>query len=252
MKLNKFIAFLMIVLSYTLKAEELRTAFDSANARYSRGKYDQAIKMYEDILAKGEESAALYFNLGNAYLKSNELGHAILNYERAKRLDPDDEEINSNIKLANQRTEDKIEPAPQLFLAQWENGVTDIMTERSWSYFLITFLFISFIMFSFYIMSKNKNLKQFGFFGGLIVIILSIFTFFMARSKYENTVNSSSAIITSASVTVTGSPSSQGTKLFILHEGTKVKITDHNGDWTEIKIANGNVGWIKNTAIESI
>lgn len=252
MNLNRFILFLSFFSSFALKAENLDNAWDSANAAYARGRYEDAIKMYEQILAANKESAGLYFNLGNAYFKTNNTGAAILNYERAKKLDPDDENINANLKIATQKTEDKIEPAPQFFLSQWQNNITDLMNEKSWSLLLIICIAASLLLYSVYVISDGKALKQFGFFGGSVLLVVSVSLFFIARSKYYSTVNSNSAIITSASATVTGSPSEKGTRLFILHEGTKVNILEKEDDWTEIKIPNGNVGWLKSSALEEI
>jgi tetratricopeptide (TPR) repeat protein len=253
MKSSKFITLLLFIFSSSfLKADEPVPAFDSANSAYAAGKYEQAVKLYEQVLAANKESAALYFNLGNAYFKTNNISGAILNYERAKKLDPGNEDIETNLKIANQKTEDKIEAAPQLFLSQWENSITGLMNERQWSLLLILLTVVSLLFFSIYVLSKGKGLKQFGFFGGSVLMLLSVFTFFMARSKYNSSINSDSAIITSAAVTVTGSPSEKGTKLFMLHEGTKVKMTQEENEWTEIKIANGNVGWIRSASLVKI
>jgi len=99
---------------------------------------------------------------------------------------------------------------------------------------------------------QKKSLKQFGFFGGTTLTIFSIATFFIAEHKYNTTKNSSEAIIISPAITVTGSPNEKGTKLFILHEGTKVNITQEDVNWAEIKIANGNTGWIKISEVKKI
>lgn len=251
MKLNKVLSLLLFFVSVTAMASG-SAVFDSANAAYAKGDYEKAIGLYEKLLAENKESAALYFNLGNAYFKANNTGRAILNYERAKKLSPGDEEISENLKLANQRTEDKIEAAPQLFLSAWKNSITDLMTEKQWSLLLIFTLFAGLALIALYILSAGKALKQLGFFGGAALMIAAVFIFFLARSKYNAAINSSSAVITAASVTVSGSPSDKGTKLFILHEGVKVDITDEQDDWTEIRIANGNVGWIKTDGLEKI
>lgn len=252
MKLNRILFLLLFFASGIVFASDDKTLFDSGNSYYSKGDYKAAIKEYETILESGKESAELYYNLGNAYFKTNNLGYSILNYERAKKLKPDDEDIIANLNLAEQKTEDKIEAAPQLFLSQWENGLSDLMTERQWSGLLITSIILGLALIVIYILSANKILKQLGFFGGLILLIFSVFTFFMAKNKFNSAVNNSSAIIVASSVNVTGSPSEKGTVLFLLHEGSKVKVMDHENDWTEIKIANGNVGWIKDSSLEKI
>lgn len=252
MKLNRFLIVLLFLFSLTAKANESKIILDSANAAYAKADYFKAIKLYDSILNKGEVAAEIYFNLGNAYYKSNNIGYAILNYERAKKLAPEDEDIAMNLKLANQKTEDKIEAAPQLFLTTWKNAIVDMMSEKSWSEMCIILVIISLILFATYIFSANKAVKQVGFFGGSALILASVFVFFIAKHKYELTKTSSTAIITKAAVTVTGSPSEKGTKLFVLHEGTKVNITEEDGDWTEIKIANGNVGWVPTKSISAI
>ena len=251
--INSSVAFLLLIfIASSAKADENIAAFDSANASYAKGNFDKAIKLYESITKKNLEAPEIYFNLGNAYYKTNNVGYAILNYERAKKLAPDDEDIATNLKLASQRTEDKIEAAPRMFLTDWKNGIIDIMNEKAWSLVCILFVLLSFAMISIYIVSRNEGFKKMGFFGGLISGALTIIIFFIAQQKYESTKNSSDAIIIAGSVTVTGSPNDKGTKLFILHEGTKVIITDESADWTEIKIANGNVGWIKVNSLQKI
>lgn len=252
MKLNKFLILLFIFIIGRLQAADQKAVFDSANANYAKGNYEAAIRQYESILAAEKESFALYYNLGNAYYKKNNLGLAILNYERAKKLQPADEDISVNLKLADLKTEDKIEAAPQLFLTEWQNGLLDVLTEKEWSMLLITSITAGLCLFALYLLSGNYVLKQIGFFGGCALIVLSFAAFYMAKNKYSAAINNSSGIITSASAAVMAAPSEKGTKLFILHEGSKVKITEIQNEWTEIKIANGNVGWIKCAELQKI
>jgi tetratricopeptide (TPR) repeat protein len=233
-------------------ASENNVILDSANAAYSNGNFEKAIKLYSSIVDQNLESPELYFNLGNAYYKTNNIGAAVLNYERAKKLAPNDEDILTNLKFANQKTEDKIESAPQLFLTEWKNGLIDLMSEKGWSCLCIFTFCISLILIAMFVLSGNSGNKKAGFFGGATTGIITVIIFFMAQCKYEHTINSDEAIITSPSVTVNGSPNEKGTKLFILHEGTKVIITQEEADWTEVKIANGNVGWLKTKTLTII
>lgn len=249
-KIISVILFLFITSIST--ASQSNITLDSANTAYSKGDFSKSIQLYEDIANKGLESSELYFNLGNAYFKSNNIALAILYYERAKKLNPNDEDIAVNLKLANQKIEDKIETAPQLFLTQWENGIVDQMSEKAWSVFCILLIAISLVLFAVFIVSGNRIFKQVGFFGGSLFVCFAVASFFIAQHKYNLTKYSSDAIITSASVTVMGSPNEKGTKLFILHEGVKVTVTQESDEWSEIKIANGNVGWIKGKDLTSI
>lgn len=247
----RFFLFLLLISSFSVM-EAATPLLDSASAAYSKGEYTKAAKFYETILAGGQEAAEIYFNLGNAYYKSNNIALAILNYERAVKLDPDNEDYIFNLKLANQRIEDKIDSAPQLFLAEWKNGIVSLMTEKGWSQLCIALIILSLALFVLFISAQQRGLKQLGFFGGFVLIILSISAFFIAKHKYYLTLNGKEAIITAPSITVTGSPNEKGTKLFILHEGTKVSVTQEDADWVEIKIANGNTGWVKNSQLEKI
>ncbi len=237
---------------FSINANENNFLLDSANAAYAKGKYEKAITLYESVLNKGLEAPELYFNLGNAYYKKNYIGLSILNYERAKKLNPHDEDINANLKLANLKIEDKIEAAPQLFLTEWKNDVVYLMNEKNWSILCILLVIASMIFLGLYIASNTRRLKQAGFIIGSVLLISAIITFFIAQNTSDLSKNSGEGIIILPSLTVTGSPDEKSTKLFILHEGTKVHITQENNDWLEIKIANGNVGWVKKQNVITI
>jgi len=254
---NKNILFtiLLILTGYLfsfVKANENNITLDSANTAYSKGDYNKAILLYQRILNKNSEAPELYFNLGNAYYKTNALGLAILNYERAKKLSPQDEDIIVNLKLANQKTEDKIDAAPQLFLTEWKNGLVYLLDEKSWSVVCILLTILSLILFGIYFYTHTLSLKRFGFFGGVVLLISTAVIFFIAQHSYHLSKNSNDGIIVAPSVTVVGSPNEKSTKLFILHEGTKVNITQEEDEWMEIRIANGNVGWLKKKDIIAI
>lgn len=245
------VLFTLFICNITI-ANNNSIVFDSANASYAKGNFEKAIEQYESLIKSNFVSSEVYYNLGNAYFKTNNIGLAILNYEKAKKINPDDEDLITNLKLANQKTEDKIDAAPQLFLSEWKNGIINIFNEKEWSIICIVLFSISILLFGIYILSYSNALKKLGFFGGVILIVTTIFIFFIAKNKYEHTKNSADAIIISATATITGSPNEKGTKLFILHEGTKVVVTQEEAEWTEIKIANGNVGWLKSKLLQKI
>lgn len=253
MKLNSFLIILLSFFASQLVADDANMLFKQANDFYAKNEFQKAIELYEKVASSEMVSSELYYNLGNAYYKSNEIGKAILNYERAKKISPEDEDINFNLKLANQKTEDKIEAAPKLFLSQWKTGIVDAMSEKAWSMVAILFFSFSLILLFLYFYFQHTLLKKIGFFLGLIMLVLSVFAFAFAKSSYHTIANSNEAIVISPSVTVFGSPSEKGTKLFVLHEGVKVTITESGStDWIEIKIANGNVGWIQSNKLEKI
>jgi tetratricopeptide (TPR) repeat protein len=218
---------------------------DSANAAYSRNEFEKAASLYEEILKDKLEAPEVYYNLGNAYYKQGKIGPAIVNYEKAKKLAPDDEDILSNLKYANQKVEDKIEPAPRFFLIEWKNDIVNMASEKTWSLICISMLSISLLLFGLYVIAANPLVRKLFFYTGAVLILSSVATFFIAKHRYALEIESREAIVLAGSVTVMGSPSEKGTKLFVLHEGTKINILEVSGDWAEIRIANGNTGWLK-------
>ena len=243
---------LMVFMALFANADENKNIIDSANTEYAKANYEKAAQLYESVINKGLEAPELYFNLGNAYFKSKDIAHAILNYERAKKLDPVSEDITVNLKLANQQIEDNIDTAPQLFIAEWKDSFIHLTTEKGWALLCIVSFTLSLILFVVYVSFSTKVVKQIGFWGGMVFFIFCIMLFFIAKHKYNLSNFSNEAIIVSASVTVNGSPNEKGTKLFILHEGSKVSITQQDDDWTEIKIPNGSVGWVKSKSLIEI
>lgn len=254
MKSVKLLVFLFLLqcLSLSMNANDGKLTFDNANDAYAKKDFNKAILLYENILKDNLESAELYYNLGNAYYQKNDFAKAILNYERAKKIAPTDVDILNNLKLANQKIEDKIEATPDFFLRQWKSIFLKLMNEKEWSITCILLLSFTCIFFVGYFISKNILIKQIGFYSGALLLVLSIATFFIAKHAYENSKNRTEAIILSSSVTITSSPSENSKKLFILHAGSKVSIQKEENSWFEITISNGNVGWIKQDEIEKI
>lgn len=244
-----FVAFQLLIIS--VYGQDAASLFDSGNTAYAKNDFKTAISLYDSVLKTGYESPEVYYNLGNAHFKSNNLGLAILNYEKAKKIDPENEDIQTNLDIANQRTEDKMEGS-NVFFTSVKNNFLSLFSEKQWSLLFLFLFMLSITLFVIYFLSLRPVLKQIGFFGGFFFFLLSVFLFFTAKGKRDLTANSTEAIILAGSVTVTGSPTESGTKLFILHEGAKVSINETLEGWTEIKISNGNTGWVKNSVLASI
>ena len=237
---------------FYIKAEDNNVVFENANKAYAESKYADALKLYEPVAEAGYESAELYYNMGNAYFKANNIAKAILYFEKAKKLSTNDEDIDHNLKLANQKVVDKMEAVPEIFMAELKTSFLGTFSEKGWSVMCLIIFFLSMALFALYIIASSPSAKQTSFFSGFILLFASIIVFFIARSSYNQSAARSEAIIMKSSVTVKGSPDENGTKLFVLHEGSKVKIEDQSSDWLEIKLPNGNTGWVKSETIEKI
>jgi tetratricopeptide (TPR) repeat protein len=225
---------------------------DSAAQYYADRKYEKAIETYQKILYEGYEAAELYYNLGNAYFKSNKIPYAILNYERAKKLNPNDEDIEFNLKLANTHVVDKIDVIPEFFLTSWWGDLINIMSSNKWAIISMIAFVAALAGLLVFFLARVVIVRQISFWAGILLIVISVFTFNFSRKQYAKSQNEPQAIIITPSVVVKSSPSDGGTDLFLIHEGLKVTVTDKLGSWREIKLSDGNEGWIKNSDLEEI
>lgn len=225
---------------------------DEANDAYSNGNYADAIELYEKVIEKGYESAELYYNLGNSYFKINDLPSAILYYEKSLKLDPADEDAKFNLKIANSMIPDKIEEVPVMFYERWWKNIYELFGANLWTRISVFLFIIVLIMFSVYFAGNSYFLKKTFFWLGIIFIVFTIFSFSFSYQKYKTSINTREAIVFDPTITVKSSPDESSVDLFVIHEGTKVSIMEHIGDWYEIRIANGSVGWLPSSAVKPI
>jgi len=223
-----------------------------ANKSYSDGKFEDAVKAYESIVKQGYKSDILYYNLGNAYYKTKNISSAILNYERALLLNPGDENIKFNLDLAKTFTVDRIEPLPDFFMVTFFNKFRQFMSTNGWAYTGIFFFIVSLVLAYFFWFTYNPSIKRITFSAGILTILLTLLSFTFSFQQKNSIVNHAYGILTPSVVAVKSSPSELGKDLFVLHAGAKVKIIDSVGDRYEIRIADGNMGWILKETMEKI
>ena len=223
-----------------------------ADSAYVRGQYQQAIKDYEMLLKQGA-SADLYYNLGNAYYRSENITRAVLNYERALLLSPGDRDIRFNLQIARAKTIDKIVPESEMFFFTWYRSLVNLMSVDAWAWTALIALALLIVLLLVYLFSDRIWLRKVGFFGGFVLLILFALSNLFAWQQKQDLLFRKGAIVISPSVTVKSTPAKNGTDLFILHEGTKVSITDGTmKGWMGIRIADGKEGWIESNMIEEI
>ena len=232
-----------------MSAEEL---WSSANEAYNNAEYATALERYNAILDRGLHSAALYYNLANTHFKPEQLGKAILYYNRALRLSPADEDIRHNMEYAEQMTKDSIEEIPEFILTTWVRAVRGALSSTAWSVISLILLAAALAMALFYLLAQRLALRKMGFYTMVIAALLFILTSLFAWSEREMIVNSKEAIIMSSAVSIKSSPDRAATELFVLHEGTKVSIGHEIAGWAEVRISDGRKGWVEQSRIEKI
>ena len=244
------IIFLLAATAAFSSVEQLNLT--KANKAYSVGSFSVAADQYQKVVDAGFASPELFYNLGNTYFKMNDYARAILWYERARRLDPGNEDINFNLNIANTKISDKIEPLPELFYKRWFDGLVQLFAVDTWAMMCIC-MFISALFFLvLYLASRVLFLRKIGFWIAFGLFFLSFFSLAFAWLGYSFTKSTSEAIVFAPTITVKSSPDDKSTDLFVLHEGTKVRLLDNISGWYEIRIANGSVGWLPNNSLEKI
>ena len=211
--------------------------WNDANTAYVNADYPAATEGYERLLGEGYESAQLYLNLGNAYFKRGMNGRAILNYRKALRLAPGDEDIRYNLSIAEARTQDRIESVPVFFVKRWIVSLGRSVGSNTWAV-------LSLVCFALMLFCTGVYL-----FVRRVSFVVSVA---YASAGRKARLHPDEAVVMSSAAPVKSSPDASSTDIFVLHEGTKVGVRNALGDWREIVIADGNKGWIQASAIEMI
>ena len=225
---------------------------NNADTEYQKGNYQQAIRDYEEILKNGE-SAEIYFNLGNAYYRTDNITKAVLNYERARLLSPGDDDINFNLQFARSKTIDKITPQSEMFFVTWYKSLVNFTSVDNWAKTGILCIVMALLLVLLYLFGPQLMLRKIGFFGGLAFFVIFLLSNLFAFQQKQALDNRTGAIIISPSVNIKKTPAKNSTDQFVLHEGTRVDIIDKGmTDWRCIRVGDGREGWIETKAIEEI
>ncbi len=250
--MNRIIIFSLIFLSFFSVTFAQEDVLKEANSHYSKGNYSDAAKLYEKVLKTKGVAPELYFNLANAYYKSSEIAPAILNYERALRLSPTFEDARYNLEIAQLKVLDNINQNQSFFIGRWVDRFIKILNSNQWFYVSVILFLLALISSFVFVFGPTRLVRKIFFYVGLGIFVFSFTFFVFSGIRKDQMLNHHEAIIMSGVVSVKGSPDKSGTELFQLHEGTKVSVKSTLGKWTEIKLANGNVGWVEQENIERI
>jgi tetratricopeptide (TPR) repeat protein len=218
--------------------------FAKGNQAYAKAQYQQAISAYQQIVDGGYRSATVYFNLGDAYYKQGDIASAILYYEKAHKLAPGDDDINANIRFANSKTSDRVEPEPEFFVTRWWDALVLHFSVGTLAVLSVIFFLAGFIGLIGYLFTNSVSLKKLSFCVGVLLIFFGLTAIFFSNRQVNYFNGQHQAIIFTPAVVVKNTPDAGAKALFIIHEGTKVTIRQTNNGWMEIELPNGNAGWI--------
>lgn len=231
---------------------DVEAVWERGNRLYSAGDYNGAIMAYDSIASEGLQSAALYYNLGGACFKAGRNGLAILNYHRALRLDPSNEDAAHNLAYAESFVRDNIDVIPTGFVERSMTSLRRGMSVDAWGVWSLVTFGVMLLSLGFYILSQSRQLRKTGFIVAAVMLVGFVVTLSFGAAARSEVLSEDEAVVLVSASSVKASPEASSKDLFVLHEGTKVEVLDSYGQWSEIRIADGNEGWILSSAIEII
>ncbi len=246
---------ILLLLPFAADASDMYvdSLWNTANQAYIDGRWADAVADYELISGMGLESAALYYNTADAYFKDGNISKAILFYERALRLDPSYEDARYNLELLNNTIQDRIDPVPDFILRVWAKDICYVMDSDAWAVCFLVLLALTLALALLFILGATAAGRRAGFFTGIVTLLLAVASLSFSLWQKNDYMSADDAIVMRPVTSVKSSPSSEAsTDLFILHEGTKVRILDNVGNWYNVELADGRQGWILSKDIEII
>ena len=239
--------------SMNIQAKDLDSLWTAGVQAYTDGKFSDASAAWTSIEESGQKSAKLYYNLGNAWFKQGNYPKAILNYERALRLDPSYSDARYNLEFTSNFVQDKIEPVPEFILKSVARKVCYVMGSNAWAVIFLVLLAAALVMGLLFLLGSSVGKRRVGFYCGIVLLLLSAGALSFSIWQKSDSVKTDTAIVMSPVSSVKSSPSSGSSKdLFVIHEGTKVTILDEVGSWKNIALADGRQGWITSNELEVI
>jgi tetratricopeptide (TPR) repeat protein len=245
----KKILFIFLITTQVFFAQN---GFEKGNALYQKGNYKDALTAYESVLDSKKQSAELYFNLGNCYYKLNKVAPSIYNYEKALVLNPNDVEIQNNLKFAHKLQIDEIKEIPKVGFAKLIRDFTGNFHYNTWAWISVSFAFLFLLFFLGYYFSQITVSKRIFFFGMFIVVFLILISVLSALFEKNNYETEKPAIVFAEVVAVKSEPKTSSSDVLVLHEGTKVFVLEALDNWKKIQLTDGTEGWIENNAIKEV
>ncbi len=226
--------------------------FGTANSLYAKRQFKQAQAAYLQLITSGYQSEALYYNMGNASYKAGDIASALLYYEKARKLSPGDEAINFNISLANSKTVDRADQAPELFLSRWWHSVLLATSGTALAVISLLLFLIASGSLILYLFAVSFKVKKYSFFTAVVLFITGIISIIIASGQASYFNAHKEAIVFESAAAIKNLPASGGPTVSEIHSGTKVRIISGNKNWLKIRLLNGHEGWIRANNVKEI
>lgn len=251
MRKNIFIAFFMLFASFAY-AQDFSALWEEANQAYSNGDYISALEKYNSIQDNGKVSYKLYYNIGNCYYKLGETAKAIVNYERALKLDPNGADAINNLEIARLQTLDQIESVPVFILTTWVRDIRNMFSSNAWAYIALTLFGVTLLFLLGFKFAPLVSQRKVCFVFACVALLFVIFSVLFSANLASEGMSQDNAVVTVPVSSIKSAPNSTGNNLFILHMGTKIQILEQVQNWIRIELADGRQGWMQLKDVEII
>ena len=243
--LTKTAICLLLLAGFVIAQSGTKHYFEQGNQAYRDGNYQNALEWYYKIIEVGYEGSQVYYNLGNCYYKLDQIGKAILYYEKARKFNPDDKEILFNLELANLKVIDRIEMPPNFFLFQWWDNLKSYFTIHELTKIVVIFYVTSMLILTLFLFFRYQLARRFMIIILTCCAVLTIFSTYILVLNIQESHETPQAIVLATSVNIMSAPDENSTDVFILHEGVKVALDEQRGGWVKISLPDGKSGWMK-------
>lgn len=225
---------------------------NEANEAYRRQAYPEAIQGYEALLRAGYRQAAIYYNLGNSYYRSGQKGRAILNYERARLLAPGDADIRHNLDFLYRQLPEEWQPLPEFFLFRWWKSLRQTLTTSGWGILALLCWWLGAAGLAFWQIGRTRGQRKWGFIAGMGLLLLGVLPLSLAVSRQSALRHHNRAVIVSPELSLHSAPDEQSKAIRTLSDGIAVELLDSIGQWRQVRLPNGEEGWLEGTGVEGI
>lgn len=249
--MKKLVFFLLFITNFAF-AQNAERLFIDANELYKNEQYSEAINLYKQIDSLGYQSSELYYNLGNSYYKLNSVGPSIYYYEKALKIDPQNEDVQNNLVFAQRLSLDNIQELPKTIFQKFNENYLQKLSYNQWAMVVVGFSILASLLFLLYYFSSSSGIKRFFFVLSSVSFLMLFISGFITYNQYSFAKNNKEAIVFAEETEIQNAPTLNSETVFTLHEGTKVIVLDKLDEWKKIKIADGKIGWILASEIKEI
>lgn len=253
MKIKYYTLIIIITLvSVNTFGQDAGQRMKEASDLYQKGDFFNAATIYKELYDQGYRSENLAFNAGNAWYKAKDYGYAVLFYERARLAEPASEDVNYNLQIAKSHITDKFDAAPELFFIRWFDFLALLKSTNQWATTAISLFIITLVLALVFFFSPMQKLRYPSFWIAVLVLLFSVISLIFSFRSNRLINHNNNAVVICSELVGKSSPGDSGKDLFVIHSGTKVIVDNHLNDFSEIRLPDGNKGWVKNGCIEGL